>query len=367
MIPDRPNELIHYPLGRIKKLPQPEKGCIMVLTSKILFVFEYSRALRVCAAFFLFWLFVVNAAAELTPLEDTGLEEIWGTAGITIAVKNFQVFHHIDTIRYCASDNGAVELQNFLVHGIGNPAKFNFDFGTATSDSGIIYLDVFETEVAPLEDWSGDPITDPIVRGMTSAIVPNWDQELGYTAGSFILHDPTSTAGFTDPIDLGSITMGLIDMPRFATFTSPRIGGSGFDFQNNFQLTIDKIGYAYNSACDALELSSMYLGGNFVDAGDAPENPASWMPNRATPLDFGEFQIGDLFGDVDNDIYSNPAMIDVFEADIYNDGYIYGLLDLRLSMTGSIRFENVDFGGTDFGPGAIDGINVHRLELQLIP
>ena len=60
-------------------------------------------------------------------------------------------------------------------------------------------------------------------------------------------------------------------------------------------------------------------------------------------------------------------MLDVFEGDIYGTGAIHGVMDLRLSMTGSIRFENVDFNGTDFGPGAIDGLEVHRLELQLIP
>ena len=317
---------------------------------------------------------VAPVLAELTPMDDNFLADVCGTSGITIAVKNVQIFHHIDTIRYCASDNGSVEFQNFFMHGIGNPAKINYDFGTIT-DSGIIELDVFTPEIAPVNDWSGGGFGpgDVVQRVMTSTVVPKWDQELGYTIGNVIFHDPNTLTSYSDPIDLGSFTMGLIDMPRSATYTSPRINGSGFDFQHSFQMTIDKTGYAYNTSCDALEMNSLYIGESFSDlTGDDPSDPTTWKPNQATPVDFGDFQIGDLFGDMSdanstNWIYSNPAMIDVGQCELYGDGDIYGLLDIRLPMSGSIRFESMDFNGTDFGPGAIDGINVHRLELQFIP
>ena len=323
-------------------------------------------------------LFVLSAAthgfAELTPMDDNSLEGVCGTSGISIAVKNLQIFHHIDTIGYCATDNGSVEFRNFSMHGAGDVALFNYDFGTVT-DSGIVYVDAFMPEVAPPNDWSGNPIDadDTIYRGMVSSVVPNWDQSLGYTIGNVIFHDPNTSTGFTNPIDLGTMTMGLIDMPRFATYTSPRIGGHGFDFQYNFQMTIDTIGYAFNENCDAIEVNSTYIGEAFADlGGDDPRYPSSWKPNLATPVDFGLFQIGDLFGDISdansaNWEYSNPAMIDAGKCDLYGDGTIYGLLSLNVPMTGSIRFESVDFNGTDFGPGAIDGINVHRLELQFIP
>ncbi len=304
--------------------------------------------------------------AELTPMADNCLEEICGTSGISIAVKNVQIFHHIETIGYCASDNGGIEFQNFNMHGSGDVALFNYDFGTVT-DSGIIYLDVFESEIAPVNDWSGTVITssDAVDRGMISNIIPNWDQELAYTIGNIAFYDPNYAV---NPVDLGAVTIGLIDMPRSATYTSPRIDGVGFDFQHSFQMTIDKIGYAYNTDCDALEFSSIYIGENFADlSGDDPRDPSTWKPNQTTPVDFGNFHIGDLFGDAANGIYSNPAMIDAGECDIFNDGDTYGLLSLNLPMTGSVRFESADFNGTDFGPGAIDGMEIHRLTLQLIP
>lgn len=335
-----------------------------------------SSATRLICLPCIFTAFLVLTAATrvhagLTPMENSELEAVTGNAGFSIAVKDVQIFHHIDAFRYCASDNGYIEFQDFLMHGIGNPAKFNFDFGTAMTDSGIIHYDVFETAVGSVNDWSGAPITadDEIVRGMTSMIVPHWDQELGFTIGNLAFFDPNYSS---DPVDLGSLTMGLIDMPHFSNFTSPRIGGSGFDFQTSFQMTIDKIGYAWNTDCDELAFGPLYIGGSFSDlTGDDPRYPDSWKPNQTIPGDFGEFQIGDLFGDTSSsnidDYHSNPAMIDVAEGEIYGDGDVYGFVDLRLSMEGSIRFESADFNGTNFGPGAIDGLQVHRLDLKMIP
>jgi hypothetical protein len=34
-------------------------------------------------------------------------------------------------------------------------------------------------------------------------------------------------------------------------------------------------------------------------------------------------------------------------------------------MQGSIRMENIHMGNSDFGPAAIDGINVHSLSIEL--
>jgi hypothetical protein len=36
-------------------------------------------------------------------------------------------------------------------------------------------------------------------------------------------------------------------------------------------------------------------------------------------------------------------------------------------MQGTLRIENIDFGGQSFGPAAIDGLQVHRLSVGLIP
>lgn len=332
----------------------------------------------------LLWILTVTAAAHagLTPIKDTDMDAIWGTAGIMITPKNIQIFHHIDVIRYCADakdirlDNGYIEFQDFMMHGAGDVARFNYDFGSVTK-SGIMLFDVAEPEIAPVNDWSGNPVGDPIHRGMTMLRAPDWDQEMAYTIGNIRFSDP-DYPNYTDPVnapwvDLGSFTIGLIDMPRFYYYTSPSVRGTGFDYQYNFQMTIDAIGYAYNTGCDTLEFGPIYIGESFADlTGDDPRFPSTWKPNQATAVDFGEFRIGDLFGDMSdvdpaNWVHSNPAGFNAGECDLFDNGEILGALQMSAPMQGSIRFENAVFDGIDFGPGAIDGMQVHRLELFLIP
>jgi hypothetical protein len=341
------------------------------------------RALLFIYAVSITLVLAVSAHAELTPLNDTGMEDVCGSSGITFAVKNLQIFYHIDKFRYSDSQCGYIEFQDFFMGGIGNPAKFNYDFGSVTN-SGLIYMDVGENKVAPVNDWSGTTL-DPdnyIYRGMLGIDVPVWDQELSYTIWNIEFFDPNyiiPPATTAVPVDLGSFYIGLIDVPRFSSLWSPPIGDSGIEFQNNFQMTIDTIEYAWNTSSDDILVGPLYLGESFADlTGDDPRFPNTWKPNKATPVDFGEFQIGDLFGDIDNSVYSNPAGVDVGEADFYCNGTVLGAIQLRLPMEGSIRFESATWYKdrtaslpadqfVDFGPGAIDGLKVHRLDMLLIP
>ena len=339
----------------------------------------------------LIWLFfflvislsTATTHAGLKPLEDTEMDAVCGRAGIILTPKNIQIFHHVDAIRYCAPlDAGYIEFQDFQMGGDGDVARYNYDFGSVTK-SGMMFFDVAEPEVVPqVNSWAGYAFgtTDRIHRGMTLLRVPDWDQELSYQIGNIALYDPDyPTAGTAAPVDLGSFYMGLIDMPRFYYYTSPPLYGTGFDYQSNFQMTIDKIAYAYNDDCDTLEIGPTYIGGSFdfdfgAPGGDDPRFPSTWKPNRATPVDFGEFQIGDLFGDISTGEYSNPASFNVGESDLLDpDGLLLppyttlGALQMTAPMKGSIRFESAEFDGIDFGPGAIDGMQIHRLQLFLIP
>ena len=340
-------------------------------------VFRLIRRLIWIWLFFSLVIFLITATvyAGLKPLEDTEMDAVCGRAGIVIVPKNIQIFHHIDSIRYCAPfDAGYIEFQDFEMGGDGDVARYNYDFGSVTK-SGMMFFDVAEPEVVPpVYDWAGYAFgtTDRIHRGMTLLRVPDWDQELSYYIGNIALFDPDyPTAGTAAPVDLGSFYMGLIDMPRFYYYTSVPVEGTGFDYQFNFQMTIDRIAYAFNDNCDTLEIGPTYIGESFADlAGDDPRFPGTWKPNQATPLDFGEFQIGDLFGDISSGEYSNPAGFNVGECDL--DGTtgpdpVLGGLQITAPMEGSIRFESAEFDGIDFGPGAIDGMQIHRLELFLIP
>lgn len=319
------------------------------------------------------------AHAALNPMDNQEMEAVTGNGGFSMAIKNVQLFQYIDAYRYCASDNGYLELRNIKTFNADTFGPALFNFGTAATDSsGEIHFDIAEFGVGSVDDWSGDPATS-ISRIMSVTTIPDWDQKLAYFIGNIIFNGPDINTGTPSTVDLGSFYIGNIHMPRFSSYVSPP-NGSGVEFQTSFQLTIDKLSYNYNpSTCAALEFCSTYIGGNFVDGADDPANPASWMPNRLTPVDFGEFQIGDLFGDISSAVtadweHSNPAGMDIGEGDIYGTGDMYGSLALRLPMEGSIRFESANWitdpaanQAVNFGPGAIDGIQVHRLNLDLIP
>jgi hypothetical protein len=62
-------------------------------------------------------------------------------------------------------------------------------------------------------------------------------------------------------------------------------------------------------------------------------------------------------GIFDND----PARFDVITETINNTTHVI----LDLPMTGTLRIEDLAFGGEDFGPCAIDGIKVHRLSVEI--
>ena len=69
----------------------------------------------------------------------------------------------------------------------------------------------------------------------------------------------------------------------------------------------------------------------------------------------GPFKIGDIAG-------ANPAQID-----IGTDASGVTSVRYELPMAGSIRVEDVNFGGSDFGPLALDGLTVHHLAIQFHP
>jgi hypothetical protein len=107
---------------------------------------------------------------------------------------------------------------------------------------------------------------------------------------------------------------------------------------------------------DTFELSGIHLVGGFDDMADfdvndsttwdIPTEPSSWTSN-------GVFSIGDMDA-------GNPATLD-----IGTDAGGLTVMQLQLPMSGSIRMENLQFGGNDFGPTAIDGLQVHRLTLTI--
>ena len=298
----------------------------------------------------------------LALIDEAALDNITGQQGLSIAIANVEIFQHIETFAYEATDGGFIRFDNILVHdGNFGPHRYNFGSG----NNGLIFYDIGTQKIASLQDW--DANTDPEIayNGMIRTAAPEWHQELAYFVGDITFAD---SINYPQGISLGSLNIGPIDMPSFTYYTGPH-PDVGIDFQFNFEQHIETLSYLYQingTNQKSLIMENLHFGQSFDYGlpGDDPTDPTIWKS------DIGEFQVGDMYGEFDingNPIeHSAPAQIDAGLVNI-GGGLAEGSLRFRLPMSGSIRFENVDFGGTDFGPGAIDGLQVHRMDLYLIP
>jgi len=293
--------------------------------------------------------------ATLQPLENAELADVTGQSGIIFAVKDVQIFQNIEYFRYCASDNGYLLLNNLQ----SDVIKYNF--GTENLAAGLMYMDAGVNEVASLDDWNLSTNPTSVQKGMYGVAAPNWVQEVSYQAGGFLFSDGTSA------YDLGEFWLGQIRQPSWKYFMAPHEGGTGVDFEYDFEMHIDALAYVYgtdsSNNCLVLGFEDIHIGRSFGfgTAGDDPADPTTWTS------DIGEFQVGDMFGDLAANEHARPAQIDagVCNFDFCDDPL--GAYRLRLPFEGSFRFENAEFGGTDFGPGAIDGINAYRFDVYLFP
>jgi hypothetical protein len=302
---------------------------------------------------------VISAIANATmnELSDHDLDQISAESGIAFGFKNIQIFNVIDSFTYCATDGGYINFHPIVLHGANSDTTYNlnYDFGTIT-DSGIVYFDLSTCQIADEEDWSGSPVS-PIYKSMGAVRVPSWEQDLIYTIGHFTFSDGIQA------YDLLQLDIGPIRTPSYQYYFAPH-PGSGIDFEYDFEMHIDDLSWRYKYPNERLTISDLHIGHSF-DYGslsDKPEDPSTWK------TEIGEFKIGDMFGDLTTgaEVHSNPAQIGAGLLNAENNLY-NASAGFYLPLEGSIRFEGVDFAGTNFGPGAIDNIKAYRLQVFLIP
>ena len=68
--------------------------------------------LRLLSFFIVFVCAASPVQAGLTPMENSEMEDVCGSAGVTIAIKNVQLFQYIDSFRYYANNNGILCRMN---------------------------------------------------------------------------------------------------------------------------------------------------------------------------------------------------------------------------------------------------------------
>ena len=259
--------------------------------------------------------------ADLKALDDGDLAGISGMGGISVGLDDVSVYLHLGSFSYTDTDSGNALVLEGVTAGDGDGRPAAFATGNVDTDG----------------DGLRTPLTvDVGTVGDRAAVVLqalDWQQVLD-------LH--VETLRFCGQA-LGSLDLGPIHRPSFYWM----VGGhdDGIDFELAQRLSIDAFEFTYNDAGDRLDLAGIHLGA--ADTGD-PADPATWEMN-------GLFRIGAMAD-------GNPATFDVGQGD---DGL--AAIDMNLPMSGAVRVESVQWAGADFGPMAIDGIQVHRLNIRLIP
>jgi len=285
--------------------------------SIILFVFALSLFLTAGVVY-----------AQMSELSDKDLSRITGQSGVSIMMDGLAKVQY-DVIKF--SDTEAtpnwIEFRNVTV---GNGAGGAYSFAT--------YWNPTQGELEPntldvATTGSGQTL---VVSKDTSQINPRW-----YGVGDFIFCNQS----------LGSLNLDAVSIgPTIQRYGAHADGTSGIDFDYATRAYTQAFRFTYNTVPETLTFSGIHLVGSATGSSDNPADPATWSFTGA----------GNFFriGDIDN---GNPAKIDVSMDTATGETSLV----LNVPMEGSLRVENVAFGGNNFGPIAIDGIKVHRLTLSI--
>lgn len=161
---------------------------------------------------------------------------------------------------------------------------------------------------------------------------------------------------------IGSLSVEDTALSMFHLYLGPHTG-NGVDFELGLRARTTQFSYMYNST-DSLNYSGITLADSF--SGTPESAPSTWSPT-------GVFKIGDVDG-------GNPATMD-FAPDttaawsftdsdgaaytVDNTRYNTGYIALSLPMTGSLRIDNITFGGDDVGAFVMDGINARTFTVEI--
>lgn len=284
---------------------------------------EYRLFSRHIAMIVLFvFILPISSRAQMSRLSEGELSEVSARSGVTYVIGDSQLRITNESYRISDTDHTPhnwIEFNNVTVDD-GQGGYFSMD-------TPYEYDDFNTLDIATTSEGRSF-----IFMNLSTHVEPRT-----YTIGNFVFCDQ----------DLGGIR--LENLRRGASdsvIIGARGGGqSGIDIEYQTEIAIDSLQYAYNTQPESLSLTGIRFAGSALGA---PEDPSSWSFA-------GKFKFGDLAND-------NPVTIDV---GTYDDGVAVSTsVFYNVPMSGSIRVENVDFGGNQFGPCAIDGITVHYLGIQ---
>lgn len=266
--------------------------------------------------FFLFGIHT-TAFAELSVISDAEMEAVTAQSGISIHM-DMAIGYSADVIKFSDTDLDDphwIEFQGFSITDGINPT-----FSLKTSIENPVTFDVASTA-------SGNT--------MVAVNLTQYTQPRTITVDSLVFCDQA----------MGSLNIDhLIQHPSLFRVGASINEGNAVAWDYATQLHMDSLTYKYNDAGDAFSMDGIHIAGS---AAGIAEDPSTWDFN-------GQFTIGDM--------ENNPA---TFNVGTNGDGLT--VLEMGLPMQGAIRIENISIGARSLGPVVIDGLQVHRLTVGIVP
>jgi len=263
-------------------------------------------------------------AFGLESLDDSALEQVVAAGGVSVAPVDVALYWSIDRLRYVDTDTGhALQMNQIRLHdGAGGPLRF----GNGSQPVNIDMQSLI------------DPFGSGEERSMLDIEAQDWRQQLYLSVEQL----------FFCGQELGRLDVDAVQVPQFYSYLAGH--GSGVDVEVGAAIQIDSLRYTYNVNGQQLAFNGLTFA---AGATGVPEDPTSWAFS-------GNYQIGDLAA-------GRPARLDVVSEVQAATGEEWSRLRLQLPSGGSVRLENLHAAGRDFGPLAIDGLRVHRLQLDFVP
>lgn len=157
---------------------------------------------------------------------------------------------------------------------------------------------------------------------------------------------------------IGSMFVNDLTLSSFHLNIGPHVS-TGVDFELGLRLYSESLTYNYNTTGTpgSLTVSDVHVANAFTGN---PDDPSTWAVDK-TPwggdlTETDQFRVGDLAN-------NKPATVDFF-TDSSTPGR-EGYIALNLPMKGSMRVENITFGGSNFGSLIIEKMNVEKLYIEM--
>jgi hypothetical protein len=305
-------------------------------------------------------LFAANRSEALQAMADTDLAACTGQAGISMAIADLVVYHHMDNISFIGSNTQPLTLRNTQslltlnagridINGNGKIDPITFDIGML-SNLGKLYR-TGEDPFASTTNWPSDVLDRPVI----ALRAPDWDRNLEIRNNGISLND----------VNLGSFSLQGSKTQGWELFLSagqimkvtapddpddPNIRKAGMDFEFAFQKHIEAFTYS-PSESQTLSFDNLYF---------------------AKDLTFSETNASDItasgFFRLGNMREGKPLSIDM---GVTTEGRSQATPVLRLDLkdaSGSFAVAGIrDIQGAEtrnFGPVIAEGIQIHHMRLE---